>query len=109
MEIVDDGGSFCIFPEGRRSPDGTIQPAKGGVAYLAEYAGVPIVPVGFSGTFHTPVKDFFLRRRRITVRFGRPIHQAELLASVSRSTTFGGNVYKEEAAYVMGRVKELLD
>jgi 1-acyl-sn-glycerol-3-phosphate acyltransferase len=109
MEIVDDGGSFCVFPEGRRSPDGSVQPAKGGVAYLAEYAGVPIVSVGLSGTFNTLMKDFFLRRRHITVRFGRPIHQAELLASVSRSTVAGGNVYKEEAAYVMGRVRELLD
>lgn len=109
MEIIDDRGSFCVFPEGRRSPDGTIQPAKGGVAYLAEYGNVPIVPVGFSGAFNTSALDFFLRRRHITVRFGRPINQAELLASVSRSTVVGGNVYKEEAAYVMGRVKELLD
>jgi 1-acyl-sn-glycerol-3-phosphate acyltransferase len=109
MEIIDDRGSFCVFPEGMRSPDGTIQPAKGGVAYLAEYGNVPIVPVGFSGTFRTSVSDFFLRRRHITVRFGRPINQAELLASVSRSTIVGGNVYKEEAAYVMGRVRELLD
>ncbi len=108
MEIIDDRGSFCVFPEGGRSPDGTIQPAKGGVAYLAEYGGVPIVPVGFSGTFNTSTTDFFLRRRCITVRFGRPIFQAELLASVSRSTIVGGNVYKEEANYVMKRVGELL-
>lgn len=108
MEIIDDRGSFCVFPEGRRSQDGKIQEAKGGVAYLAEYGNVPIVPVGFSGTFRTPVKDFFLRRRYITVRFGRPITQAELQASVSRSTIVGGNVYKEEATYVMKRVGELV-
>ncbi|MDE1975532.1 MAG: 1-acyl-sn-glycerol-3-phosphate acyltransferase [Patescibacteria group bacterium] len=33
--IIRDGGSVCIFPEGRTTKDGNIGEGKGGVAYLA--------------------------------------------------------------------------
>lgn len=107
-DILDDRGSFCIYPEGRRTPDGTIQPAKGGIAYLAECGGVPIVPVAFIGTYRTPVADFFLRRRHITVRFGKPIYQDELKRAVPRGEHLDPHVYKLEAEYVMGKVRGML-
>lgn len=107
--IIRDGGSFCVFPEGRRTPDGKIQPAKGGVAYLAEFGNVPIIPVAFSGTYRTPAVEFFSRKRHITVHFGKPIEQSELLDAISRSPNKDGNVYKEEAIYVMNKVAELLE
>lgn len=107
MNIIDDGGSFCVFPEGRRSPDGKIQTAKGGVAYLAEYGGVPIVPVAFTGHFNTPAKEFFSRKRYITVRFGAPIYQEKLQSIASREAIEGGDAYKEESAYIMAKVQEL--
>ena len=34
-ELIDDGWSMLIFPEGGRSPDGWGQPFRGGAAYLA--------------------------------------------------------------------------
>jgi 1-acyl-sn-glycerol-3-phosphate acyltransferase len=46
--------------------------AKTGVAYLADQAGVPIVPVGVSGTYQAMTKILTLRRPKITVRFGEP-------------------------------------
>ena len=49
-ELLDDGWSMVIFPEGGRSPDGWGQPFKGGAAYLAVRCGVPIVPVHIHGT-----------------------------------------------------------
>ena len=37
-ELIDDGWSLLIFPEGGRSPDGWGQPFRGGAAYLADAA-----------------------------------------------------------------------
>ena len=34
-ELIDDGWSMLIFPEGGRSPDGWGQPFRGGAAYLS--------------------------------------------------------------------------
>lgn len=49
-ELIDDGWSMLIFPEGGRSPDGWGQPFRGGAAYLALRCGVPVVPVHVEGT-----------------------------------------------------------
>lgn len=49
-DLLDDGWSMLIFPEGGRSPDGWGQPFKGGAAYLAVRCGVPVIPVHIRGT-----------------------------------------------------------
>lgn len=43
------GEAVVVFPEGSRTPDGTVQPLKPGVALLAPQATV--VPVGIAGAF----------------------------------------------------------
>ncbi|SEM00484.1 1-acyl-sn-glycerol-3-phosphate acyltransferase [Syntrophus gentianae] len=49
-QIIRKGSSVMTFPEGTRSGDGTIQPFKQGVFYLAIQAGVPVVPVTIIGS-----------------------------------------------------------
>lgn len=66
------GGVLGLSPEGTRSPTGALISAKTGVAFLADQAGVPIVPVGVSGTYQATAKILTLRRPKITVRFGEP-------------------------------------
>jgi 1-acyl-sn-glycerol-3-phosphate acyltransferase len=85
------GGVLGISPEGTRSPTGSLIPAKTGVAYLADRAGVPIVPVAVTGTWKAISKVLLLRRPRITVRFGEPftlppIERRERDAGLRRNT-----------------------
>ncbi len=42
---VRDGHGVIIFPEGTRSPDGSLLPGKPGAGLLAIKAGVPILPM----------------------------------------------------------------
>jgi 1-acyl-sn-glycerol-3-phosphate acyltransferase len=46
---IRDGTSVVVFPEGTRSPDGTVRLFKRGSFGLALQAGVPIVPVSLVG------------------------------------------------------------
>jgi 1-acyl-sn-glycerol-3-phosphate acyltransferase len=69
---LKNGGVLGLSPEGTRSPTGALISAKTGVAYLADQASVPIVPVGVAGTYHVMAKILTLRRPRITVHFGEP-------------------------------------
>ena len=64
IRIVNNGGTMCYFPEGRTTPNGEIQPAKGGVVYLAYVTKVPIIPVRLDGTFRLSAKDFFLEKKK---------------------------------------------
>lgn len=107
LSIAYDGGNFCVYPEGGITRDGNIQPAKGGVAYLAERGGCTIVPVGISGVYRTPFVDFFLGKRHISVNFGAPITQQDLHNKIPRNTDLEVKVYKDQANYVMEKVGEL--
>jgi len=48
-ELLEDGWSLLIFPEGGRSPDGWGQEFRGGAAYLAKRCRVPVVPLHLHG------------------------------------------------------------
>ena len=74
-ELIAEGWSLVIFPEGGRSPDGWLQPFRGGAAYLAARTGRPVVPVHLSGTWRVlPKRGGRLRRSPTSVIFGTPLH-----------------------------------
>ena len=77
-ELLDDGWSMVIFPEGGRSPDGWGQPFKGGAAYLAVKCDVPVVPVHVWGTDRLLPKGSTRPHTGSTlVTFGRPLVATE--------------------------------
>jgi 1-acyl-sn-glycerol-3-phosphate acyltransferase len=71
-DYLQKGGLLGISPEGTRSPSGALIPAKTGVAYLADVAQVPIIPVAITGTHNGIKRAFTLQRPRFTLRFGCP-------------------------------------
>ncbi len=73
-ELIDDGWSMLIFPEGGRSPDGWGQDFRGGAAYLARRTGAPVVPVYLAGTGRILRKGSKrLRPGPTAVVFGNPL------------------------------------
>jgi len=77
-ELLDDGWSLVIYPEGGRSPDGWGQDFKGGAAYLSSRTGAPIVPVFIDGTGSIFGKGMKRPRPgRSRVVFGRPLRPGE--------------------------------
>jgi 1-acyl-sn-glycerol-3-phosphate acyltransferase len=74
-EQVRTGKSIVVFPEGTRSPDGLIHDLKKGPFYLAEMAGVPVVPVGIRGTrLVVPKNGVLVHPAEVIVTIGAPIH-----------------------------------
>ena len=68
------GSSVLIFPEGTRSADGQLHEFKAGAVLLAIKAGVPIVPLGFNGSYEVLPKGSLLPRGgEIVIRIGQPI------------------------------------
>ncbi|MFC8528108.1 lysophospholipid acyltransferase family protein [Nocardia sp. NPDC057227] len=81
--VLRHGGVLIIYPEGRCVRPGEVEPYKPGVAKLAFSTGVPIIPVGTTGTDDVlPLrgadgKGRFDRTRPVTIRFGLPIDPAD--------------------------------
>lgn len=77
-EMLDDGWSVLIFPEGGRSPHGWSQPHRAGAAFLASRAGVPVVPVHLEGTRRILRKGTGrVTPSTTTVTFGSPLRATE--------------------------------
>jgi 1-acyl-sn-glycerol-3-phosphate acyltransferase len=69
------GYPLLIAPEGERSHKPGMQPAKPGIAYLAEQSGLPVIPVAIVGTtddyWHKASKG---KRPLLEMRIGMPFH-----------------------------------
>ena len=75
------GKSVLIFPEGTRSPNGHLQEFKAGAILLAIKSGVPIVPLGFNGSYEIlPRGSFLAKNGIITLRLGPPLPTAHFKA-----------------------------
>jgi 1-acyl-sn-glycerol-3-phosphate acyltransferase len=74
-ELIGDGVSVWIAPEGSRSRTGALGPLKKGGFYLARETGTPIVPVAINGTFEVLPPDTTSMAHDVSVEvvFGEPI------------------------------------
>lgn len=82
------GHAVLVFPEGGRTPDGRLQPLKGGVYVLLKRSPAPVLPVGIAGAFESwPIRKPWPRlaplwgRPRagtIAISIGAPLDRARL-------------------------------
>ena len=76
-DLVDDGWSVLIYPEGTRSTSGAVASFRSGIGLLAAELGVSVVPIGISGAHAVwPKGSRYPRPGPITVRIGEPIQVA---------------------------------
>jgi 1-acyl-sn-glycerol-3-phosphate acyltransferase len=74
IDGVRAGRSLAVFPEGKRTEDGQLQPFETGAFKIALRAGVPIVPVSIRGTFAMlPRTSLAPRPGRVDVIISEPI------------------------------------
>jgi long-chain acyl-CoA synthetase len=77
--VLKRGEALVWFPEGRRSPDGTLQPFQPGIGHVLTASRAAALPVLIRGTFEAlPVGRRVPRLGRLSVSFGAAIAYDEL-------------------------------
>jgi len=79
-ELLAEGWSILVFPEGTRSTDGHLQRFRHGAARLAIEAGAGLAPIAIVGAFQAmPKGRYWPRSGRppVTLRYGAPFWPAE--------------------------------
>jgi len=72
-ESIDRGYNVLVFPEGRRTQDGTLSKFQAGVGLLANKFRIPIVPVRIDGLFElAQSKRKIARPGTVRVNIGAP-------------------------------------
>ena len=94
-EMAGEGWCVLIFPEGRRTDDGSIYPFRPGVAMMASRLGVPVVPVRIEGADRVLHETWRMAKPGpIRVAFGKPLR-------------FTGDDYARIAAEIEAAVRAL--
>jgi 1-acyl-sn-glycerol-3-phosphate acyltransferase len=103
------GGAIILFPEGTRTPDGTLQKAKSGIGLTVIKSEAPVVPVRVFGTFEAFNRHHKVPRpRRVAVRFGKPMNFSELREEAKTCTKQRlKEIYQQVADELMRAIAEL--
>ena len=105
FQILEDGHSVYIFPEGRRNRQVDLDAVHGGSAYLAWRFNLPIVPIAIAGTYRSKPREFFTFNRRIRVDFLRPVYPRDILPA-EPAVNDTQNDYRSAVREIMGEIKD---
>jgi long-chain acyl-CoA synthetase len=73
-QAVDRGYNVLVFPEGRHTTDGKMNPFRAGIGLLAVNLGIPVLPMRIDGLYEAKAAGrWFVAPWTIRVRIGKPI------------------------------------
>jgi len=103
------GGAIILFPEGTRSRNGRLQPARSGIGLTVIKSRAPVIPVRVFGTFEAYSRHMRVPRpRSIAVKFGRPMDFAALRAEAQHCPKQRlKKIYQLAADQIMAEVARL--
>ena len=81
IRLINQGEAALLFPEGTRTHDGNLQPAKSGVGFIAAKTLAPVVPMRIFGAFEAlPRSGGTFHPSPIVIAIGEPLRftQADL-------------------------------
>ncbi len=103
------GGGIILFPEGTRTTDGKLQPARSGIGLTVIKSNVPVVPVRTFGTFEAFGRNHkFPRPKKVSVKYGEPMRFEKLRAEAKVcSKPRLKEIYQEVADEIMAAIAKL--
>jgi len=103
------GAGIILFPEGTRTLDGKLQPARSGIGLTVIKSNAPVVPVRVFGTFEAFGKEVpFPRPHKIMAKYGKPMNFAALRAEAKTcSKARVKEIYQEVADQIMAEIARL--
>jgi 1-acyl-sn-glycerol-3-phosphate acyltransferase len=109
LDRLHEGGAIILFPEGTRTRDGKLQPARSGIGLTVIKSTAPVVPVRVFGTFEAYGKHIkFPRPKRVTVKYGRPMMFEKLREEAKTcSKPRLKEIYQQVADELMAEIEKL--
>jgi 1-acyl-sn-glycerol-3-phosphate acyltransferase len=103
------GGGIILFPEGTRTKDGNLQPARSGIGLTVIKSAAPVVPVRVFGTFAAYGRNHkFPRPKKVAVKYGVPLNFEKLRAEAKVcSKSRLKEIYHEVAVEIMAAIAKL--
>ncbi len=109
LDRLLDGGAIILFPEGTRTRDGQIQPARSGIGLTVIKSEAPVVPVRVFGTFQAYNRHMRIPLpHRVAVKYGKPMLFQQLRAEAKVcSKARLKQIYQQVADEIMDAITSL--
>src|SRR5262245_62875400 len=109
LDRLLSGGGIILFPEGTRTKDGKLQPARSGIGLTVIKSDAPVVPVRVFGTLEAYGRDLKIPRpHKIMAKYGRPMQFAALRAEAKTcSKARLKEIYQQIADEIMAEIAKL--
>jgi 1-acyl-sn-glycerol-3-phosphate acyltransferase len=109
MDRLHAGGAIILFPEGTRTQDGKLQPARSGIGLTVIKSDAPVVPVRVFGTYEAWGRHVrFPRSLPVVVKFGQPMNFERLRAEAKNcSKARLKEIYQQVADEIMAAIAKL--
>ncbi|HYG22313.1 MAG TPA: lysophospholipid acyltransferase family protein [Verrucomicrobiae bacterium] len=103
------GGAIILFPEGTRTPNGKLQPARSGIGLTVIKSKAVVIPVRVFGTYEAYGRHMkFPLPGPIAVKYGRPMKFESLRAEAKTcSKERLKQIYQEVADQLMSEIGKL--
>jgi 1-acyl-sn-glycerol-3-phosphate acyltransferase len=103
------GGAIILFPEGTRTFDGQLQPARSGIGLVVIKSSAPVIPVRVFGTYEAYGRHRKIPRpHRVMVKYGRPMDFVKLRAEAQTCDKPRlKEIYQEVADEIMRAISRL--
>jgi len=103
IKVVRGGDPLLIFPEGSRSPDGSLRPGSRLVAMVAAQANAPCLPAYIEGSYEAwPKRHVLPRFGKVHIWYGEPFPLPEKAEDMSTKEH-----YQRCADLIMERIDDL--
>ena len=97
-EVLRQGNHLVIFPEGRRSQDGSFLGFTPGFAKIAYQTGAPVVPIRIDGAHRTmPRGKVYVQRLPMEVTFHDPVEADRTVPFEERRSAYSKLVREAES------------
>jgi 1-acyl-sn-glycerol-3-phosphate acyltransferase len=100
--VLERGDVLGLFPEGKRSREGVLQPALYGSALIAYHNNAAILPVAITGSEVMRGFNWIWQRPRVEILIGVPFYLPEGEQVLTRT------LLEENTDIIMGHIAELL-
>lgn len=103
------GHGIILFPEGTRTKDGNLQPARSGIGLTVIKSTAPVVPVRVFGTYKAYGRHHkFPRPHRVAVKYGKPMNFEALRAEAKICEKARlKEIYQQVADEIMAAIAKL--
>ena len=103
------GGGIILFPEGTRTKDGQLQPARSGIGLTVIKSTAPVVPVRVFGTYEAYGRHHKIPRpRRVAVCYGKALDFTALRAEAKTCDKARlKEIYQQVADEIMAAIAKI--